>query len=77
MTRMRRTVELGADFWNDSCAVPELAAHRSFEDFRKAYDEDGMKPHEFVHYGATVHTLNQFISGYQDRLGFVRERMLR
>ena len=25
MSRMRRTVELGADFWNDSCAVPELA----------------------------------------------------
>src|SRR5439155_9415980 len=25
MSKMRRTVELGADFWNDSCAVPELA----------------------------------------------------
>src|SRR6187397_444900 len=24
MSRMRKTVELGADFWNDSCAVPEL-----------------------------------------------------
>ena len=48
-----------------------------FPDFRKAYDEDGMKPDEFVRYGATIHTLNQFISGYQDLLGFVRERMLR
>jgi len=50
---------------------------RKFEDFRKAYDEDGMAPEDFVHYGATIHTLNQFIAGYQDLLGFVRERMLR
>jgi transaldolase len=48
-----------------------------FPDFRKAYDEDGMKPEEFAHYGATIHTLNQFISGYSDLLVFVRERMLR
>jgi transaldolase len=48
-----------------------------FSDFRKAYDEDGMKPDDFVHFGATIHTLNQFIAGYQDLLGFVRERMLR
>jgi transaldolase len=51
--------------------------HRRFPDFRKAYDEDGLKPEDFVHFGATIHTLNQFISGYQDLLGFVRERMLR
>jgi transaldolase len=48
-----------------------------FPDFRKAYDEDGMAPDDFVHYGASVHTLNQFIAGYHDLLGFVRERMLR
>jgi hypothetical protein len=30
-----------------------------------------------VHYGASIHTLNQFIGGYQDLLGLVRERMLR
>jgi transaldolase len=48
-----------------------------FPDFRRAYDEDGMAPPDFVHYGATLHTLNQFIGGYHDLLGFVRERMLR
>jgi len=48
-----------------------------FPDFRKAYDEDGLKPDAFVHYGASIHTLNQFISGYSDLLAFVRERMLR
>jgi transaldolase len=50
---------------------------RLFPDFRRAHDEDGLRPAEFVHYGASVHTLNQFISGYSDLLAFVRERMLR
>jgi transaldolase len=48
-----------------------------FKDFRRAYDEQGLAPEEFVHYGATIHTLNQFIGGYQDLLAIVRERMLR
>lgn len=48
-----------------------------FEDFRKAYDENGLSPDEFVRYGPTVHTLNQFIGGYHDLLGLVRERLLR
>jgi len=48
-----------------------------FPDFRRAYDEDGLKPDDFVHYGASVHTLSQFIAGYHDLLSFVRERMLR
>jgi transaldolase len=51
--------------------------YRRFEEFRKAYDEDGITPDDFVHYGATVHTLNQFIGGYHDLLGLVRERLLR
>ena len=32
---------------------------------------------EFARFGPTIHTLNQFIGGYQDLLGLVRERMLR
>ena len=48
-----------------------------FEDFRRAYDEKGLAPEEFVHYGAAIHTLNQFIGGYHELLGVVRERMLR
>ena len=53
------------------------ALQKKFKEFRRAYEEDGLKPEEFVRYGATIHTLNQFIGGYQDLLGFVRERMLR
>jgi transaldolase len=53
------------------------ALYSKFRDFRRAYDENGMSPEEFVHYGATIHTLNQFIGGYQDLLAVVRERMLR
>lgn len=55
--------------------VDEL--YERFADFRKAYDEDGMMPAEFVHYGATVHTLNQFVGGYSSLLEFVRARMIR
>jgi transaldolase len=54
--------------------VEELYAR--FEDFRKAYDEDGMRPEEFVHFGGTVHTLQQFIGGYASLLEFVRARMI-
>lgn len=53
------------------------ALHRKFEDFRRAYDEGAMAPEDFVRFGPTVHTLNQFIGGYQDLLGLVRERMFR
>ena len=47
-----------------------------FPDFRMAYDEDGMKPTDFARYGASVHTLNQFLGGYHKLLELVRERML-
>jgi transaldolase len=50
---------------------------RNFADFRRAHDEDGLRPEEFVRYGASIHTLNQFIAGYHDLLTYVRERMLR
>ena len=53
------------------------ALNAKFADFRRAYDEDGLAPDEFVRYGASIHTLNQFISGYHDLLAIVRERMLR
>lgn len=47
-----------------------------FADFRRAYDEDGMQAEEFVHYGPSVHTLQQFLGGYQQLLELVRQRML-
>jgi transaldolase len=53
------------------------ALQRKFEDFRRAYDEGGIAPEDFGSYGASVHTLQQFLGGYQDLVGLVRERMLR
>ena len=50
---------------------------RRFEDFRRAYGVDTLAVEEFARFGPTIHTLNQFIGGYQDLLGLVRERMLR
>ena len=57
---------------------PEIVAElqRKFKDFPLAYEEGALKPADFVSYGATVHTLNQFLGGYQDLLGVVRDRML-
>ena len=47
-----------------------------FADFRRAYETDGMQPAEFVHYGATIHTLHQFLGGYHKLVELVRARML-
>jgi len=58
----------------DGAILAELRA--KFPDFIKAHDEDGMHPAEFVRYGATVHTLQQFLGGYADLLAIVRGAML-
>lgn len=52
------------------------ALYDHFADFRRAYDEDGLKPSEFRRYGASVHTLDQFLGGYAKLLELVRARML-
>ena len=57
-------------------AVVETLSRR-FEDFRRAYGVDTLAVDDFAHFGPTIHTLTQFIGGYQDLLGLVRERMLR
>jgi transaldolase len=59
----------------DGAILAELRA--KFPDFLKAHDADGMPPAEFVRYGATVHTLNQFLGGYADLVAFVRTAMVR
>jgi transaldolase len=50
---------------------------RKFPDFQRAYEERGLQPEDFVRYGATIHTLQQFVGGYHDLIALVRERMLR
>ena len=49
---------------------------RKFKDFHSAYDEGALAPDAFASFGASVHTLNQFLGGYQELLGLVRDRML-
>jgi transaldolase len=58
----------------DDAIVAELRA--KFPDFRRAFDEDGLPPAAFLGYGATQHTLNQFLGGYDDLIAAVRARML-
>jgi transaldolase len=58
-------------------AEPVLRAlYEQFPDFQRAYDEGAMQPADFVHYGATIHTLQQFLGGYQKLVELVRGRML-
>lgn len=54
--------------------VDELRA--KFDDFRRAYDADGMTVAEFDGYGATRRTLRQFIGGYAELCQMIRDIML-
>ena len=47
-----------------------------FVDFRKAYEEEGMKIDEFDEYGPTKRTLRQFIDGYQELARVIRDFMI-
>lgn len=59
----------------DGAILAELRA--KFPDFTRAHDTDGLAPAEFIRYGATVHTLQQFLGGYADLVAFVRSAMVR
>ncbi len=48
----------------------------SFDEFRKAYDEDGMAVEEFDNFGATRRTLRTFIAGLRDLTAMMREFMI-
>jgi len=47
-----------------------------FEEFRKAYEPEGMKPVEFENYGATARTLRGFIGGYTQLVDIIRDLMI-
>jgi len=53
-----------------------LAELMRFEEFRRSYNEEGLKVEEFDTFGPTRRTLRQFIAGYQDLVGLIRERMI-
>ncbi len=54
--------------------VEEL--RRKFDDFKKAYDPDGMTVEEFDAFGATLRTLRGFIGGYNMLLDIIRDLMI-
>lgn len=54
--------------------VNELS--KKFEDFRRAYNVDGLTIEEFDTFGPTLRTLRQFISGYETLVGILRDRIL-
>jgi transaldolase len=58
----------------DPKVVHEL--NRKFEDFRRAYSEDGIAPSDFDTFGATVRTLRQFIAACSDLNALIRDFML-
>lgn len=66
--------ELTLDRPVDDAILDELRA--KFPDFLRAHDEGALQPAEFIRYGATLHTLNQFLGGYGDLLAQIRARML-
>lgn len=53
-----------------------LAALEKLGEFRKSYDEDGMKPEEFVRYGGFHDTIKTFLAGYDDLVCLVRGYMI-
>ncbi len=57
---------------------PEIVAalYKTFQDFRRAYNEDGMAISEFDSFGPTVRTLRTFIGSYHELVGLVRDFML-
>jgi transaldolase len=47
-----------------------------FPEFVRAYEPDGMKEKDFVNFGSTTHTLNQFLGGYAGLLEVIRGFMI-
>jgi transaldolase len=47
-----------------------------FSDFRRAYDEGGLRPDEFDSYGPTRRTLRQFITACRELDALVMDYMV-
>ena len=62
----------------DDPVDPKIVAELSkkFTEFRRAYEEDGMKPEEFDGFGPTVRTLRQFIASCHQLVGLIRDFMI-
>jgi transaldolase len=57
---------------------PEILTtlENKFEEFRKAYNEDGLSPDQFDTYGATRRTLRQFCKATEDMAGMIRDVLI-
>ena len=53
-----------------------MAELKSYPEFIRAYEPDGMKPEEFDSYGAVARTLRGFLAGYGELLAVVRDLMV-
>jgi transaldolase len=51
--------------------------HKYFPEFNRAFEPDGMRESEFDDFGSTRRTLLQFLGGYADLLGVIREFMVK
>jgi transaldolase len=62
----------------DKPVRPEIVEEllKKFPDFRRAYNEDGLKISEFDTFGPTVRTLRQFLEACHELSARVRDRML-
>jgi transaldolase len=62
----------------DRPVAPEIIEEleRKFEDFRRAYDEKGMKSEEFDLFGSTQRTLRQFCKATSDLEALVRDVLI-
>ena len=68
------TVENRIDRPVDPGVLEQLNAR--FADFRRANEENGMKPEEFDDFGATRRTLRQFCKAVDDLSALIREQMI-
>lgn len=62
----------------DIAVAPEIIAEleTKFEDFRNAYNEDGLTNEEFDTYPATIATLNQFCQATTDLISIIRSKLI-
>lgn len=68
------TIENRMDIPVNPKIISEL--EKKFLDFRRAYDEKGMTPAEFDHFGATVATLRQFCQATTKVIAKIQDIML-
>mgnify|MGYP003305572458 FL=1 len=58
----------------DSSIIDKLS--NNFNDFNRAFDSDGMSVEEFEYYGASKHTMDTFLNGYDEFIQIIRSRMI-